>query len=135
MSELEKVSVNIGAMDLAYMDLLVDNSFYKDRTDFVRTAIRNQLSEHSDYIAKAMKEHETSDAINVAVTIGKHEVCREDLLTIIAQGSGKLKLIVLGSLHISEEVDLELALRTISSIKVYGIMKARNEIKNHFSRK
>jgi Arc/MetJ-type ribon-helix-helix transcriptional regulator len=47
-SDSEKITINLGYVDLGHIDLMVQDGFYSNRTDFIRTAIRNQLERHAE---------------------------------------------------------------------------------------
>lgn len=136
MSDLEKVSINVGAMDLAKIDLLVENSFYKDRTDFVRTAIRNQIGTHAAYVDEAIKNYEAQedDGLNIKVVVGTERINSEYLTNVLFKKVGKLRLFIIGSLTFEDDVQLDLAMKSIHSIKVLGIFNAPLEIKKHFKK-
>ncbi len=116
----EKVTINIGAVDLGKVDLLVDEGFYGNRTDFIRTAIRNQLDKH---------ETETSQsATRRAASIGALVLNASDLEAVRATGQ-KLKLSVVGVLSLSRDITPELAAATIESVYVKGMFRASDEVK------
>jgi Ribbon-Helix-Helix transcriptional regulator family len=46
----EKITINLGFVDLGRVDLMVREGFYSNRADFIRTAIRNQLERQDDAI-------------------------------------------------------------------------------------
>ena len=144
--DTEKVSVNMGAMDLAHIDLLVEKTFYKDRTDFFRTAARNQIDKHSTVINSAIEELNSGVDLKRAtfVWIGSYKLDKQTILRMFDDDkeftkieNGELmfhsKLIVVGKLSVSDEVDLEFIRTFIKNIKVFGIFKAANDIKKFFS--
>lgn len=118
--ESEKITINLGYVDLGQIDLLVDEGFYSNRTDFIRTAIRNQIERHSDSVHKAVKRH--------SLDLGLRLLDREELEGIRAAGQ-KLDLRVLGLLTIASDVSPKLARDTISSITVLGALHASAEVK------
>lgn len=116
----EKVTINLGAVDLGKVDLLVGEGFYGNRTDFIRTAIRNQLDKH---------EAETSQsAIRREASVGALVLNRKDLEAVRAKGQ-KLKLSVIGLLALGREVTPELAAASIESVYVRGVFRASDEVK------
>jgi Arc/MetJ-type ribon-helix-helix transcriptional regulator len=116
----EKITINMGAVDLGKVDLLVDEGFYGNRTDFIRTAIRNQLDKH---------EAETSQsAIRRAASVGALALNREDLEAVRAKGQ-KLKLSVIGVLSLGRDVTPELAAASIESVYVKGMFRASDAVK------
>lgn len=123
MSELEKsekITINLSLVDLGQIDLLVQEGFYTNRTDFVRTAIRNQLTTHAD-VVKHMVARKT-------LVLGMQQYTRSDLEAVRAAGE-KLQISVLGLVIIAEDVSPELALATIDSIEVLGAFRASSAVK------
>jgi len=51
--DTEKMTINLGYVDLGHIDLMVQEGFYSNRTDFIRTAIRNQLERHADVVKQS----------------------------------------------------------------------------------
>lgn len=118
--ESEKITINMGYVDLGHVDLLVQEGFYANRSDFIRTAIRNQLSAHRDEMKKSI--------VRQTLDLGLHHYSREDLER--AKASGKrLRINVLGLASIAGDVSPELALATIESITVLGALHASKELK------
>ncbi len=116
----EKVSINVGHVDLGHIDLLVREGFYSNRTDFIRTAIRNQLSNHSDAIKQSV--------VRNTLELGLRSVTREELEAVRASGR-KLRIRVLGLAVIDPDVTPELARLTIESITVLGALQASPSVK------
>src|SRR5664279_4764042 len=105
--ESEKITINLGFVDLGHIDLLVREGFYSNRTDFIRTAIRNQLGVHADAVKQSI--------VRNTLELGLRRVSREDLEAVRAEG-GKVRIQVLGLTVIADDVTPELALATIDSI-------------------
>ena len=103
-SESEKITINLGFVDLGHIDLLVREGFYSNRTDFIRTAIRNQLSAHADAVKQSV--------VRRTLELGLRRFSREELESAKAEGA-KLQIKVLGLATIDEDVSPELALATI----------------------
>jgi Arc/MetJ-type ribon-helix-helix transcriptional regulator len=118
--ETEKITINVGVVDLGHIDLLVHEGFYSNRTDFIRTAIRNQLATH----AFALKQ----SIVRRTLELGLRRYSREDLEAVKA-ASGKLRIQVVGLAIIAEDVTPELALATIESITVLGVLQASKAVK------
>jgi len=116
----EKLTVNLGFVDLGRVDLLVRDGFYSNRSDFIRTAIRNQLSTHADVAAQA--------TTRLALELGLRTYTRRDLEAVRAAGE-RLEIRVLGLAIIDADVSPELARETIASITVLGALHAAPEIK------
>jgi Arc/MetJ-type ribon-helix-helix transcriptional regulator len=112
-SESEKITINLGFVDLGHVDLLVQEGFYSNRTDFIRTAIRNLLDRHTDTVKQSVARNR--------LELGLRRYTREDLEA--AQAAGEtLHIQVLGLATIADDVSPELALRTIASIHVLGAL-------------
>ena len=116
----EKITINVGYVDLGHIDLLVQDGFYSNRTDFIRTAIRNQFDRHSD----AVKQSVTRQHLD----LGLRQYNRQDLEAVKAAGE-RLQIQVLGLAVIAADVSPELALETIESIHVLGAFQASPAVK------
>jgi Arc/MetJ-type ribon-helix-helix transcriptional regulator len=116
----EKITINLGPVDLGQIDLLVQEGFYSNRTDFIRTAIRNQLTTHAEVVK--------STAARKTLVLGVQYYTRRDLEAVRAAGE-KLQINVLGLASISADVSPELALATIDSVVVLGAFRASPEVK------
>ncbi len=118
--ESEKLTLNLGFVDLGSIDLLVRDGFYSNRSDFIRTAVRNQLATHADTAKQA--------ASRLTLELGLRTFARKDLEAVQAAGE-KLRVRVLGLAIIADDVSPELARATIESITVLGALHASAEIK------
>jgi Arc/MetJ-type ribon-helix-helix transcriptional regulator len=118
--ESEKITINVGYVDLGHIDLLVHEGFYSNRTDFIRTAIRNQLSIHADAVKQSIVRH--------TLELGLRRYGREELEALKAAGR-KLRIQVLGLATIDDDVTPELAREAIESITVLGALQASKEVK------
>lgn len=119
-SDSEKITINLGYVDLGQVDLLVREGFYSNRTDFIRTAIRNQLSTHADVVKNSVSRQ--------TLDLGLRHFSREDLEAARAAGE-TLQINVLGLASIADDVTPELALATIESITVLGTLRASVAVK------
>ena len=116
----EKITINLGYVDLGHVDLLVQEGFYSNRTDFIRTAIRNQLERHSDVVRQSTARK--------SLELGLRIYSREDLEA--AQRAGEtLHINVLGLATIAQDVTPELARATIASVSVLGALHATPAVK------
>jgi Arc/MetJ-type ribon-helix-helix transcriptional regulator len=116
----EKITINLGLVDLGRIDLLVLEGFYSNRTDFIRTAIRNQLTTHGDAVARSVARQ--------TMEMGLRDIGLADLQAAKAAGE-QLHLKVVGLLRIAPDVPADLARETIASITVLGAMQATPELK------
>ena len=116
----EKITINVGLVDLGQIDLLVDEGFYANRTDFIRTAIRRQLDSRADSVNDTVTRR--------ALKLGTQHLSRRDLEKLRAAGQ-MIDLHVLGLATIADDVSPELALATISSVEVLGAFRAPREVK------
>src|SRR5215203_5251280 len=119
-AESEKITINLGYVDLGHVDLLVSEGFYSNCTDFIRTAIRNQLDRHTDAVKQSVARHQ--------LDLGLRQYSRQDLEAVQAQGE-TLHIQVLGLAVIAADVSPELARATISSLHVLGSLQASPAVK------
>jgi Arc/MetJ-type ribon-helix-helix transcriptional regulator len=118
--EAEKITINLGYVDLGHIDLMVREGFYSNRTDFIRTAIRNQLERHADVV-----KHSTA---RNGLDLGLRHYTRADLEA--ARSAGRMVDIrVLGLASIAPDVSAELARATIASVRVLGALQASPAVK------
>lgn len=116
----EKITINLGCVDLGQIDLLVQEGFYANRTDLIRTAIRNQLVIHADAVRQAVSRK--------TLALGIHHLSKADLQA--AQKAGeRLHVRVLGLASIAQDVTPALALAAIESITVLGTLHASPAVK------
>jgi Arc/MetJ-type ribon-helix-helix transcriptional regulator len=118
--ESEKITINVGFVDLGHIDLLVREGFYSNRTDFIRTAIRNQLGSHADAVKRSIVRH--------AFELGLRRFSREELEAAKAKGD-RLHIQVVGLATIDDDVSPELAASTIEAITVLGALHASKDVK------
>jgi|SRR6476660_4186645 len=116
----EKITINVGLVDLGQIDLLVAEGFYANRTDFIRTAIRRQLESRADAVNNTVARR--------TLVLGTQHLSRRDLETLRDAGQ-TVKLHVLGLATIGDDVSPELALATISSVEVLGAFRAPRAVK------
>ncbi len=116
----EKITINLGYVDLGHIDLMVQDGFYSNRTDFIRTAIRNQLDRHVDVVRQSVARK--------TLDLGLRHYSREDLEAVQAAGE-RLQINVLGLVTIARDVTPELALATITSVTVLGALHASPEVR------
>ena len=120
LAESEKITINLGLIDLGQIDLLVSEGFYSNRTDLIRTAIRNQLATHAEVVRQTVARK--------SLVLGMHHYSRADLEA--AQHAGeRLQIQVLGLASIATDVPVELAMATIESIFVLGTLQASSALK------
>jgi Arc/MetJ-type ribon-helix-helix transcriptional regulator len=118
--ETEKITINLGFVDLGHVDLMVQEGFYSNRTDFIRTAIRNQLERHSDIVKQSTARK--------SLDLGLRTFSREDLEAARRDGQ-MLHINVLGLASIAEDVTPALARATIASVAVLGALHASAAVK------
>lgn len=119
--DTEKITINLGHVDLGRIDLLVQEGFYSNRSDFIRTAIRNQISAHTDTVRQSIARH--------TLELGLREYRRADLEA-AADAGEQLHIRVVGLARIAPDVTPELALATIGSIHVLGSLQASSEVRS-----
>lgn len=119
--KIEKVTVNVGIVDLGQIDLLVDQAFYSNRTDFIRTAIRNQLETHrkdiQDYVTRKIS------AIGVVIYDRKE-------LEMLRDSRAKIDIRLIGQLVFAKDVDAQLVRDTVQRVQHFGVVKASKEVKD-----
>ena len=118
--DTEKLTINLGVVDLGRIDLLVDEGFYSNRTDLIRTAIRNQLSVHEQTVKESVSRR--------SLVLGLRHVTRDELERLKTAG-GTLDLRVVGLARIDASVSAALARATIRSVKVLGALEASPAVK------
>ena len=119
-AESEKITINLGFVDLGQIDLLVEDGFYSNRTDFIRTAIRNQLERHAEVTQRSVARQ--------SLDLGLRHFSREDLEAARAAGE-MLHIHVLGLASIANDVTPEFARATIASLVVLGALHASPAVK------
>jgi Arc/MetJ-type ribon-helix-helix transcriptional regulator len=120
MAETEKITINMSVVDLGKVDLLVDEGFYQNRTDFIRTSIRNQLGKHETEVQNSV--------VRNAYGLGIFDWSRKELEKAVAKGE-KRSFNIIGMLVIEDEVSPELADQAIESIRVRGVLRASQAVK------
>jgi Arc/MetJ-type ribon-helix-helix transcriptional regulator len=120
LADSEKITINLGFVDLGHIDLLVEDGFYSNRTDFIRSAIRSQLATHAEQSRKSI--------IRQTLELGLRHYSKADLEQ-MARDGGKLSIKVLGLVTIAPDVSPELARATIDSITILGAFHASREVK------
>ncbi len=120
MPDTEKITINMSAVDLGKIDLLVQEGLYSNRTDFIRTGIRNLLDKHNLEIQQSVTRN--------AYVVGALSYDRAELEKWKGKGE-KRKITILGLLHLHEDVSAELAGEVIESVKLLGIFIASEAVK------
>ena len=120
MPDSEKITINMSAVDLGKADLLVQEGLYSNRTDFIRTAIRNQLDRHNLEIQQSVTRH--------SYVIGVLAYSRSDFEKYRQKGE-QVEMKVIGFLHLADDISPELAREVIASIQVRGVFQASSELK------
>jgi len=118
--ETEKITMNLGLVDLGQIDLLVREGFYSNRTDFIRTAIRGQLDRHGDAVKQLVSRRK--------LELGLRTYSRQELEAVREAGE-RLDIQVLGLAVIAPDVSAELARATIGSLQILGAFHASDEVK------
>ena len=116
----EKITINLGFVDLGRIDLLVQDGFYANRSDFIRTAIRKHLDTHGEAVERSIARH--------TMELGLRDFGRAELEQVRAAGE-VLHIKVVGLARIGSDVTPDLALATIASITVLGSLQASADIK------
>lgn len=120
MAESEKITINMNVVDLGKVDLLVDQGFYSNRTDFIRTSIRSQLDTHAEEVKEIV--------IRKSYVVGVVNYGRKELEK-LRDSRTMIDVKVAGLLVIADNVDAELVKQTMASVQVKGVLKANAEVK------
>lgn len=118
--ETEKITINMGLVDLGQIDLLVKEGFFTNRTDFIRTAIRTQLQAHAETVRQAV--------VRKMFVMGVQDISAADLVAVRDSGN-RLRIRALGLVRIADDVTPALAVETIESIEVLGALHASDAVK------
>lgn len=125
----EKITINLNVTDLGYIDLLVDEGFYSNRTDLIKTAIRNQLNTHSNEVKDLVERKKQVYGYGFGIgVLGLTKKRLEDAI----EKNEKINMVVVGMLFIPNNVTLELMKEAIASIKVFGVTRCSKEIKEYY---
>ena len=119
-ADSEKITINLGYVDLGHIDLMVQEGFYSNRTDFIRTAIRNQLDRHADVVRQSVARK--------TLDLGLRHYSSADLEAVRTRGE-MLSINVLGLASIGWDVTPELAREAIGSVTVLGALHASPEVR------
>jgi Arc/MetJ-type ribon-helix-helix transcriptional regulator len=120
MSDTEKITINIGSVDLGKIDLLVQEGFYSNRADFIRTGIRSLLDKHEETVKQS--------TIRRSMVVGVLIYSASDLEKLRAKGE-KLQIRIVGALVLQNDITPELATEMIQNITVFGQIRAREDVK------
>ncbi len=126
MADTEKVSFNISVVDLGQIDLLVEQGFYSSRTDFIRTAVRNQLQTHAESIQQTVTRR--------SMVLGVLTYDRSDLER-YRSSNEKLEIRAIGAVVLNDDISPELAEATIESIRVLGVLRASSAVKRALAKR
>jgi len=129
--QYEKITVNLPAVDLGKIDYLVEQGFYNTRTEFIRTAIKNEIDKNAFAIDTVIQEESGKKGSYFAV--GVINISRKELENYVKQNK-KVTVFVIGMCFIAKDIDVGLAKKTISSFKVYGIKKGPKDVMEHLTR-
>lgn len=119
-SKSEKITINMNAVDLGKVDLLTEEGFYANRTDFIRTAIRNQLAKHEDEVKQSVIRREMIVGVLVHTKSGLEQRLEKNQ---------KMRIRVVGIVIFEDDIDPDLVDATVESIKVHGILRANKAVK------
>jgi Arc/MetJ-type ribon-helix-helix transcriptional regulator len=117
----EKITINVGLVDLGQIDLLVSEGFFTNRTDFIRSAIRRQLESRSTAVDRTVARRE--------LILGSEHYSRRDLEALRDAGR-MIEVRVLGLARIADDVSPDLALETIAAVEVLGAFRAPRAVKD-----
>jgi Arc/MetJ-type ribon-helix-helix transcriptional regulator len=121
MADTEKITINLSAVDLGRIDLLAEEGFYSNRTDFIRTAIRKELDAHADTVKASVARRMSA--------LGLVTYTRRSLETYLKKNQ-KLAINVVGGVILSQDIPPDLASKTIQSLRVRGVLRASQAVKD-----
>lgn len=120
MAETEKITINMNVVDLGKVDLLVNQGFYSNRTEFIKSSIRHQLMSHAKDVDHVITQK--------SYVLGVTHYSRQDLEKLLVENK-ILDIKVVGLLMFDEDIDAEILIKTIKSVNIFGVLKATNEVK------
>lgn len=123
----EKISINMNVTDLGYMDLLIEQGFFSNRTDFIKTAVRNEIDKRKDVLQHTIDRKSEEKRLS----IGIRRISNKEVQEIINRKQ-KQALLVVGMLVIDKEITLSDLSNAYSSVEVYGVLKATPDIKRYY---
>ena len=129
-SRTEKATINVGIMELAQIDLLVDSLIYNNRSDFIRIAIRNQLETHKNDLEKLYQQSQSvsfESTNNINGGIGIYRINKAYLIE-AQNASRKIHIMVMGILLVDKDISPDLFEATVESVKIYGKIQASKSI-------
>lgn len=132
-SKMEKLTINLPPIEIARMDILIEAGYYPSRAEFIRTAIRERLDSHQDFISKKLEqitqpsEKESKDEKTYS-GMGVYVLDNKTFERAIKQGT-MMKIRVVGMLKLSEDVKPELIERAVDSAKIYGVVRGSQKAK------
>ncbi|WP_127850089.1 hypothetical protein [Lacticaseibacillus hulanensis] len=120
----EKLTLNINAADLAAIDLLVEQGFYRNRTDFMQQALHSRLDSNSAQLAALLQRKESANWAMGIIHLGNDDLSRYE------QERRMVSFTVYGMLVVADDIDLTLLKQVVQNIKVYGIVRAPKTVKS-----
>ena len=129
--QYEKITVNLPAVDLGKIDYLVEQGFFNTRTEFIRTAIKNEIDKNAFAIDSVIQEESSKKGSYFAV--GVINIGRKELEKYVKQNK-KVTVFVIGMCFIAKDIDVGLAKKAIDSFKVYGIKKGPKEVMEYLTK-
>lgn len=124
MVETEKITINMNVVDLGKVDLLVSQGYYSNRSDLIRTAIRNEIKTNAVELENIV--------VRQAFIVGVSVYSRKDLEKLLSANE-KVDIKMVGMLVLDDDIDVDLALKTINSVHVKGIYRASADVKKALS--
>ena len=121
MADTEKITINLSAVDLGRIDLLAEEGFYSNRTDFIRTAIRKEIDAHAEFVKQSVTR--------TMAAVGIVSYNRRALEASLKKGQ-KLDIRIVGAVNFAKDVTPDLARRSIESLKVHGVLRASAAVKD-----
>ncbi len=130
MNTTEKITININTVDLGYIDLLTSEGYYATRTEFIKTAIKKQIEKHESDTKQLLEQRRS---YGYQFTIGVGGFSKSELEKLIMNKEKKLRVVFVGLFVLSKDITLELLEQAVDSIKVYGVCRCSQEIKDKYN--
>jgi len=118
----EKITVNLPLVDIGKIDYLTDQGHYNSRAEFIRVAVKNELSSHRYEFETLSKNYQNEGTRKMTFVLGSYGVTRNYLERLLSEGE-KVRIFVIGHIRFAKNIDVELVEKTIAAFKVYGIKR------------
>ena len=119
-----KFSIDLSVVDHGKIEYLAERGFYLNRAEFVRTAIKNELLKHEDWLDREIKTRK--------MDVGIIDLRKEDLKALKERLGSPYHYFVIGRLRIDPAITADEMRWTAYKLKVYGKLECRPEIRDYY---